>query len=106
MKWFWDQYTTDPGQRAEFTASPLRATTDDLRDLPPALIIVGEADILRDEGEAYGANLREAGVPVTTVRYAGIIRDFVGLNPLRHTFAAEAAINQATAFLRGLLGTD
>lgn len=106
MRWFWDQYTTDPAQRAEITASPLRATLDDLRDLPPALIIVGEADVLRDEGEAYGAKLREAGVPVTTVRYAGIIHDFVGLNPLRHTYAAEAAINQATAYLRGLLGTD
>lgn len=106
MQWFWDQYTTDPAERAEITASPLRASLDELSGLPPALVIVGEADVLRDEGEAYAAKLRQAGVPVTAVRYAGIVHDFVGLNPLRHTFAAEAAINQGIAFLRGVLGTD
>ena len=106
MQWFWDQYTTDPAQRAEITASPLRASLEDLAGLPQALVIVGEADVLRDEGEAYAAKLRAAGVPVTTVRYAGIVHDFVGLNPLRHTYAAEAAINQGIAFLRGVLGTD
>jgi acetyl esterase len=99
MQWFWDQYTTDPAQRAEITASPLRATVEQLRDLPPALVITGEADVLRDEGEAYAAKLREAGVPVTAVRYAGIIHDFVMVNALRETHAAEAAINQAAAFL-------
>ncbi|WP_249998289.1 alpha/beta hydrolase [Actinoplanes sp. M2I2] len=106
MKWFWDQYTTDPDQRNEITASPLRATTEDLTGLPEALIIVGEADVLRDEGEAYAAKLRTAGVPITTVRYAGITHDFVGLNPLRRTFAAEAAITQGIGFLRRVLGTD
>jgi acetyl esterase len=105
MKWFWDQYTTDPVERAEITASPLRASLDELAGLPQALIIVGEADVLRDEGEAYGAKLRQAGVPVTVVRYSGIIHDFVGLNPLRHTMAAEAAINQGIAFLSDVLGT-
>ena len=69
-------------------------------------MIVGEADVLRDEGEAYAAKLRAAGVPVTTVRYGGIIHDFVGLNPLRRTFAAEAAITQGIGFLRRVLGTD
>jgi acetyl esterase len=106
MRWFWDQYTTDEAQRAEITASPLRATTEELAGLPQALVIVAEADVLRDEGEAYAAKLRAAGVPVTAVRYNGIIHDFVGLQPLRHTFAAEAAINQGIAFLRGVLGTD
>ena len=106
MKWFWDQYTTDEAQRAEITASPLRASTEELAGLPQALVIVAEADVLRDEGEAYAAKLRAAGVPVTAVRYGGIIHDFVGLQPLRHTFAAEAAINQGIAFLRGVLGTD
>jgi acetyl esterase len=79
MRWFWDQYTTDPAQRAEITASPLRATTEDLAGLPPALVINGEADLLRDEGEAYAAKLRAAGVPVTSVRYNGTIHDFVML---------------------------
>ncbi|CCK32829.1 triacylglycerol lipase [Streptomyces davaonensis JCM 4913] len=105
MQWFWDQYTTDENQRAEITASPLRATTDQLRGLPPALVITGEADVLRDEGEAYASKLRQAGVPVTAVRYQGIIHDFVMLNALRDTHAAEAAINQAVATLRTALGT-
>ncbi|KNE80647.1 MULTISPECIES: alpha/beta hydrolase [Streptomyces] len=105
MQWFWDQYTTDENQRAEITASPLRATTDQLRGLPPALIITGEADVLRDEGEAYASKLRRAGVPVTAVRYQGVIHDFVMLNALRDTHAAEAAINQAVATLRTALGT-
>ncbi|MGJ6967711.1 alpha/beta hydrolase [Streptosporangium sp. G11] len=105
MQWFWDQYTTDPAQRAEITASPLRATLEDLAGLPEALVIVGEADVLRDEGEAYAAKLREAGVAVTAVRYQGIVHDFVGLNPLRGTRAAQAAITQGIDFLSGVLGT-
>ncbi|MEU0206989.1 alpha/beta hydrolase [Streptomyces canus] len=100
MQWFWDQYTTDEKQRAEITASPLRASVDQLRDLPPALVITAEADVLRDEGEAYANRLREAGVPVTAVRYQGVIHDFVMLNALRETHAAEAAIAQAVSTLR------
>jgi acetyl esterase/lipase len=100
MQWFWDQYTTDPAQRAEITASPLRATAEQVAGLPRALVVTGEADVLRDEGEAYAAKLRAAGVEVTAVRYQGIIHDFVMLNALRDTHAAEAAITQATGFLR------
>ncbi|MEU9687849.1 alpha/beta hydrolase [Amycolatopsis japonica] len=103
MKWFWDQYTTDPAQRAEITASPLRASLDELAGLPPALVITAEADVLRDEGEAYAAKLRQAGVPVTAVRYQGIVHDFVMLNTLRETHAAEAAIKQAIGVLRTAL---
>ena len=103
MKWFWDQYTTDPAQRAEITASPLRASLDDLAGLPPALVITGEADVLRDEGEAYANKLRAAGVPVNAVRYQGIIHDFVMLNALRDTHAATAAIALAIATLRAAL---
>ncbi len=103
MKWFWDQYTTDPAQRAEITASPLRASLDELAGLPPALVITGEADVLRDEGEAYAAKLRQAGVPVTAVRYQGIVHDFVMLNTLRETHAADAAIKQAIEVLRTAL---
>jgi acetyl esterase len=101
MQWFWDQYTTNPAQRAEITASPLRASVQQLTGLPPALIITGEADVLRDEGEAYANKLRQAGVPVTAVRYQGIIHDFVMLNALRGTHAATAAIDQAVNALRG-----
>ncbi|WP_405865280.1 alpha/beta hydrolase [Streptomyces sp. NBC_00005] len=105
MQWFWDQYTTDEAERAQITASPLRATTEQLTGLPPALVVTGEADVLRDEGEAYANKLREAGVPVTAVRYQGIIHDFVMLDALRGTHAAEAAISQAIATLRAALGT-
>ncbi|GAB3845458.1 alpha/beta hydrolase [Dactylosporangium cerinum] len=103
MKWFWDQYTTDPRQRAEITASPLRATVEQLTELPPALVIVAEADVLRDEGEAYAGKLRAAGVPVVAVRYQGVIHDFVALDALRGTGAAQAAIAQAVAFLSDAL---
>jgi acetyl esterase len=100
MQWYWDQYTTDPAQRAQITASPLRASLDDLAGLPAAMVIVGEADPLRDEGEAYAAKLRSAGVPVTAVRYQGIIHDFVMVNALRDTHAAKAATAQGGEFLR------
>ncbi|MFF0042541.1 alpha/beta hydrolase [Streptomyces mirabilis] len=103
MQWFWDQYTTDEADRAQITASPLRATTEQLTGLPPALVITGEADVLRDEGEAYAGKLREAGVPVTAVRFQGIIHDFVMLNTLRGTHAAEAALTMATRTLHTAL---
>ncbi|OIJ62756.1 alpha/beta hydrolase [Streptomyces mangrovisoli] len=103
MQWFWDQYTTDPAARAEITASPLRATTEQLTGLPPALVVTAEADVLRDEGEAYAARLREAGVPVVAVRYQGVIHDFVMLDALRVTHAAGGAIAQAVAVLRDAL---
>ncbi|GAB1332411.1 alpha/beta hydrolase [Streptomyces sennicomposti] len=105
MRWFWDQYTTDETERARITASPLRATTEQLAGLPPALVITAEADVLRDEGEAYANKLRQAGVPVTAVRYQGVIHDFVMLDALRETQAAGAAIDQAVATLRAALGT-
>jgi acetyl esterase len=103
MQWYWDQYTTDTAQRGEITASPLRASLEDLAGLPPAMVIVGEADPLRDEGEAYAAKLRSAGVPVTAVRYQGIIHDFVMVNALRDTHAAKAATAQGGEFLRAAL---
>ena len=106
MQWFWDQYTTDEAERAQITASPLRATTEQLTGLPPALVITGEADVLRDEGEAYANKLRRAGVPVTAVRFQGIIHDFVMLNALRETHAAEAAITLAVDTLRKALAAN
>lgn len=104
MQWFWDQYTTDPAQRREITASPLRASVDQLRFFPPTLLVTGECDVLRDQGEAFGANLRRAGVDVTAVRYGGTIHDFVMVNSLHETAAAKEAIRQAVAHIRGALG--
>ncbi|WP_280431015.1 alpha/beta hydrolase [Nocardia brasiliensis] len=103
MKWFWDQYTTDEADRAQITASPLRASAAQLSGLPPALVITGEADVLRDEGEAFAGKLREAGVPVTQVRYGGIIHDFVMVNSMHDTHAAKAAVAQAIAALKAAL---
>ncbi|MFD5326464.1 alpha/beta hydrolase [Streptomyces sp. NPDC127092] len=103
MKWFWDQYTTEEAERAQITASPLRASTEQLTGLPQALVITAEADVLRDEGEAYAAKLRAAGVPVTALRVQGTIHDFVMLNALRDTWAADLAIGLATDVLRKAL---
>ncbi|MGW0803377.1 alpha/beta hydrolase [Nonomuraea sp. NPDC002799] len=103
MKWFWDQYTTDPKQRAEIYASPLRAELDQLRGLPPALVLNGEADVLRDEGEAYAAKMREAGVDVTAVRLGGMVHDFAMVDLLRDTNATRTAMELVTAALRKAL---
>jgi acetyl esterase len=100
MMWFWDQYTRNPGERNQITASPLRASTEQLKGLPPALVITAEADVLRDEGEAYANKLREAAVRVTAVRFQGTIHDFVMLNALATSAAARGAIALATAWLR------
>lgn len=102
MQWFWDQYTTNEKERAEITASPLQATIDDLANLPEALIINGEADVLRDEGENYARKLREAGVKVTQVRFQGMIHDFVMLNNLDQTKATRSAMNLSISWLQNL----
>ncbi|HEY0817083.1 MAG TPA: alpha/beta hydrolase [Pseudonocardia sp.] len=105
MEWFWDAYVPEQARRSEITASPNQATVEQVRGLPPTLLFVDEADVLRDEGEAYAAKLRQAGVPITTVRYDGVVHDFMLLNSLRDTYGTRAAIGQATAFLREALGT-
>ena len=104
MKWFWDAYAPDLPRRNEPTASPLRATVDQLRGLPPALLITDENDPLRDEGEAYAHKLTEAGVQVTALRYLGTVHDFMMLNGFTDDSAPRTAIAQATAFLREALG--
>ncbi|KIH84338.1 alpha/beta hydrolase [Pseudomonas batumici] len=100
MKWFWDNYTTDAKQRSEIYASPLRASTAQLKGLPPALIQTAGADVLRDEGEAYGRKLDEAGVPVTSVRYNGMIHDFGLLNVVSQVPAVRSAMLQASQELK------
>jgi acetyl esterase len=111
MKWFWNHYTLDLTARKQPLVSPLRASLDELRGLPPALVITAECDVLRDEGEAYARRLAEAGVRVTATRYLGIIHDFVMLNALSETAAARGAIAQACdalqkAFLRTAQGGE
>src|SRR5215510_536062 len=103
MKWMWDLYTTDPKQRKEIYASPLQASVEQLKGLPPALIQVAESDILRDQGEAYGRKLDEAGVNVTTVRYNGMIHDFGLLNGLATEPGTRSLFEQAAAKLKKYL---
>lgn len=103
MKWFWNAYLPDDAKRRDRSASPLRATPEQLRGLPPALIITAENDVVRDEGEAYAEKLSRAGVCVTAVRYQATIHDFVMLNALRQTPASCSAIELATAALRRML---
>lgn len=103
MKWMYDLYIADPEKRKDIYASPLQATIEQLKGLPPALIQVAESDILRDEGEAYGRKLDEAGVPVTTVRYNGMIHDFGLLNGLAELPATRSLFVQAAAELKKYL---
>lgn len=103
MKWFWDAYTTDETQRAEKYAAPLRASLDELKGLPRTLVITDEADVLRDEGEQYANKMREAGVDVTSVRVAGMVHDFLLLDSLRNTKAANVARGLAIDALKNAL---
>jgi acetyl esterase len=106
MKWFWNNYAPDNTTRKEPTASPLLASTDQLRGLPPALVITEEFDVLRDEGEAYAHKLMQAGVPVTATRYLGTIHDFVMLNALSDTPAVRGTIDQASEMLKKALSAQ
>jgi acetyl esterase len=106
MAWFWDAYVPDPAARAEATASPLRASLEELAGLPEAFVIVDECDVLRDEGEAYAARLTAAGVRCSSVRYNGTLHDFMMLEPVRETAAATTAVAQAIDVLGGALHTS
>jgi acetyl esterase/lipase len=100
MRWFWDSYTTNPAERSEIYASPLRASIDQLKGLPPALVQTAELDVLRDEGEAYAVKLNQAGVKVTSVRYNGMIHDFGLLNVLSEVPAVKMHLDQAGQALK------
>jgi len=96
----WDLYIKDPAQRKEVYASPLLATAEQLKNLPPALVITEENDVLRDEGEAYARSLDAAGVYVTSTRYNAMIHDFVIINALHGLPATQAAIQQVADVLK------
>lgn len=105
MKWFWRQYTCSMKDRNQITASPLRACIDDLKCLPPTMIINGQADVLRSEGETFGEKLRCAGVDVTAVRVQGTIHDFVMLNALDQTNACRTAMDASVGWMNRYIGS-
>jgi acetyl esterase/lipase len=106
MEWFWSTYLPEHDLRLESTVSPLRATLEELSGLPPALIIVEENDILRDQGEAYASKLRDADVPTACVRFNATMHDFMMLSALRETETTRAAMDLAASTLRRAFGTD
>ena len=106
LHWFWNSYLTDDESRSDIFVSPLRATLSDLEGLPPALVIVDENDVLRDQGESYANKLRDAGIPTTSVRFNGTIHDFMRLNALRDSESTRAAISLAVCALRRAFGTE
>jgi acetyl esterase len=105
MRWYWDSYAPNLDVRIEPTASPLKASLEQLERLPWALIITGECDVVRDEGEAYARKLARAGVQVTATRYLGMIHGFTFMNVFADLPAAKEAIAQATGMLRSVFKT-
>lgn len=103
MKWMFDQYITDPAQRGHILISPVQASADELHGLPPTLIAVAENDILRDEGEALGRRMDEAGVEVTTLRFNGVIHDWGMLNGFARIDPTKVLIRLSAATLRDYL---
>ncbi|MFC9758128.1 alpha/beta hydrolase [Streptomyces sp. NPDC056921] len=103
LRAYWARYVTDPALREEPTASPLRARTEDLLGLPPALVVTAGADVARDEGEQYARNLCTAGVEASAVRFLGTIHDFVTLHALHDSLPTRAALVTGCAFLRARL---
>ncbi len=105
--WMWSNYIGDhPSKGGEAACLPLFATVEELRGLPPALIITAECDMLRDEGEAYAGKLMQAGVPVTGTRYLGTIHGFTATNALAESPPARGAIAQANAMLRSIFAAS
>ena len=96
MKWYWDQYLSSEADAANPYAAPLVA--QDLRGLPPALVITAEFDPLRDEGEAYGRRLQEAGVSATRTRYDGMIHGFFAMSAVMDK--GKRAISEASTALK------
>jgi acetyl esterase len=105
MIWFWDSYIPQE-KRKEIYASPLQASLEQLKGLPPTLVQTAENDVLRDEGEAYARKMDEAGVDVTLVRVQGMIHDYGLLNPLAKIPAVQSALRGAATELKNSLNRD
>lgn len=99
MKWFWNQYAPNFKERNSILVTPLKASLEQLKHMPDAMILNGEADVLRDEGEAYANQLRRACNDITAIQFQGIIHDFVMLNSLDQTNACRSAMDISTSWL-------
>jgi acetyl esterase len=106
MAWMWDAYAPNKTERTNPMASPLQTSLDQLTGVPPALVVVDENDILRDEGEQYARKLIEAGVEVTPIRILATFHDFALLNGLAETPATRLAVELASQKLSEVLSTD
>jgi acetyl esterase len=104
MRWFWNHYLPDETLRTDPLASPLRASLDDLKGLPAALVITAECDVLRDEGEAYARKLASAGVSVAAVRFGGVLHAFMMVDQLAHERQAASAMRLLASELRQAFG--
>jgi acetyl esterase len=102
MRWFGNHYIRGDEDKLNPLASPYLA--DDLHGLPPALIITGEFDPLRDEGERYGQRLQEAGVPTTISRYHGMIHGFLSFADI--VDQGKQALAESSRALRAAFGGE
>jgi acetyl esterase len=100
MMWFWDAYAPDKTKRREIYASPLQATPEQMKGLPPTLIQVAGNDVLREEGLAYARKLDGAGVDITVVRYENLIHDYGLLNAISQVPAVRDALHQTAEMLK------
>src|SRR5215510_3249482 len=105
MAWFWDAYAPNKADRKKTMASPLSTTLEQLKGLPPALVIVDENDILRDEGEKYARKLIQAGVEVTPLRVLATHHDYAMLNALADTPATKVTVQIVSEKLSEALRT-
>jgi acetyl esterase len=103
MMWFWDAYVPNVSERNNASVAPLRASLDQLRGLPPTLIITNEHDVLRDEGEAYAHKLMQASINVSAVRIIGSIHDCAILAPIKDTAPVKLMIEIVSMKLKQAL---
>jgi acetyl esterase len=106
MRWFWNHYLPDAEMRAQPLASPVRATRDELKHLPPALVITAECDVLRDEGETFARKLADAGVPTSAVRFGGVLHGFMVIDQLANERQALSAMALLATQLRHAFGME
>ena len=99
MIWFWNNYEPNVEKRKNILVTPLKASIEELKNFPDTMIINGEADVLKSEGEAFANKLREANNNVTQATFQGMIHDFVMLNSLDNTNACRAAMNLSISWI-------